>query len=150
MSHFIYFFLCLFILFLFFTIPLFVPLITFSYTINNCTSMYHQNCFSHSLQNPQIEQYNSSTSTNTQHLVPWLGYSIIKLVPLLHLCSTITKTVTIISTIYPLDPSSLCLPPGPQLPSVFLSHTCTAAHLIMHLSSPVNNILMIDIIPIHE
>ena len=128
----------------FYTIPLFVPSITLPYTINNCTSMYHQNSFSHSLQNPQIKQYNSSTSTNTQHLVPWLGYSIIKLVPFLHLCSTITKTVTIIITIYPLDPfslspsrvqTSLCIP-FPHL------HSCPPNYA----SSPsVNNILMINI-----
>ena len=51
------------------TVVLFVPSITLPCTINNCTSIYHQNSFSYCLQNPPIKQYIFSTSTNAQHLV---------------------------------------------------------------------------------
>lgn len=63
---------------LYFHLPL---TITLPYTINNCTSTYHQNSLSHSLQNPQVKQYSSAISTITQYLVSWLEYSVIKAGP---------------------------------------------------------------------
>ncbi|EPP28362.1 hypothetical protein CP8484711_2426, partial [Chlamydia psittaci 84-8471/1] len=56
--------------------------------------------------------------------------------------------MTITRTVYPQDPSSLHLPTGPDLSSVLLSHSCTAAHRIAPPSSPVNNIPMRNIIAI--
>jgi len=54
----------------------FLTLLAFAYfslnsTIHtlNYTCMYHQNSPPPSLQNPQIKQYSSSLSTDTQHLV---------------------------------------------------------------------------------